>query len=264
MGINVLFSIYQFLILKIQAVSIFHNPIYFAYVEFMAFAYCFILINRNINARKIRYELPLLLAISFLGLISANNRMTILVAVIALFYLLIKKIFLNPKQLSIYLFIILIPICLLGGFLFNPWVNDKIVRTTWFLSDSSIKTRVQLWQYNLNLILENIFFGVGPNNNSVRSEVKAEFINLLKPGYDIYAHNVIIQALAEWGVIGMGFIASFFYFLAKKKLSFKLYVLLFLVVGLSENILQNAKPSSAFIFFGILILFNDKLEMKVK
>jgi hypothetical protein len=48
------------------------------------------------------------------------------------------------------------------------------------------------------------------------------------------------------------------------KLSFKLYVLLFLVVGLSENILQNAKPSSAFIFFGILILFNDKLEMKVK
>ena len=65
--------------------------------------------------------------------------------------------------------------------------------------------RIMLWQAALRVWQQNVWWGVGPAHYDYRFRQFRPAREQLRPGW---AHNDYLNALAEWGVVGTGLVAS--------------------------------------------------------
>ncbi len=65
--------------------------------------------------------------------------------------------------------------------------------------------RVLLWQAAIRIWQQNPWWGVGPAHYDYRFRQFRPAQEQLRPGW---AHNDYLNALAEWGVVGTGLVAS--------------------------------------------------------
>lgn len=105
--------------------------------------------------------------------------------------------------------------CLLGSlFALNPSYQNRLISITNTTTDRSNADRILVWRSATHMIEDHPLTGVGPKK--------------FKPFYDeqyrlpqvtqdmLHSHNIFIEHTAEYGVIGLGGLLYFFFYLLKR------------------------------------------------
>ncbi len=174
-----------------------------------------------LNAKNSTYLYKILSCIIvFLSLFSAILSQSFFVAISFLIMLLVLVFLKNPplsKRIAFLIIILLIGISLFVSFYLRKDISSDILKS------NTIQMRLGNWRIAKDIIMNNIIWGVGIGN-----------FQLYYPKYmtnlDIetkYAHNFLIQFIAELGIIG--FITSIILFL-------------FLIVSFNKIRKSNVNP----------------------
>lgn len=257
--VNICVSGYQYFFEQIEGVGFFKNPIYFAYNVFPAFLFIGLFVRFQGSFLK-TYKIPMVASFLFLGVAFSNNRMTLALSLLLLAYCYLPRLYKRWgwRGVSALCFILI----LLLGVMYhtNPWLHDKLVRTSWGLAGPSIQARLVAWSHNWDLFVANPLFGVGYSLNGINT---AEFVELQKhwrPGHDIFAHSIFFQSLAESGIVGTALLFGGLLLLARGRFFLQRFFLFMAIAGLTENFLHNSKPLMAFLFFGAMAVNVSKLS----
>jgi len=246
--INVFYAGYQYFGWQIEGAGFFKNPIFFAYNVFPAFLFIGLFVRFQGVFLK-TYKIPLVALVLFLGVAFSNNRMTLALSALLLGYCYLPRLFARWRWRGVVLAVVGAVSLFSILYYSNPWLNDKIVRSSWGLRGPSIQARLVAWKYNLELFIDNPFFGVGYRLNGINTAELVDLQKYWRPGYDIFAHSVFIQSLAESGIVGFLLFFASLFCLAKGRFFLQRFFLFMGLVGLTENFLHNSKPFSAFLFF---------------
>ena len=246
--INVFYAGYQYFGNQIEGAGFFKNPIFFAYNVFPAFLFVGLFVRFQGDFLK-TYRIPFVALVLFLGVAFSNNRMTLALSGLLLVYCYLPRLFARWRWKGLAVAILSICVLFFVMYYSNPWLKDKIVRSSWGLQGPSIQARLVAWKYNLALFVDNPFFGVGYRLNGINTAELVEYQKHWRPGYDIFAHSVFIQSLAESGGIGFLLFFGSLFCLAKSRFFVQRFFLFMGLAGLTENFLHNSKPLSAFMFF---------------
>ncbi|MBK5283793.1 MAG: sugar transferase [Bacteroidia bacterium] len=132
---------------------------------------------------------------------------------------------------------------------------------------NSVSIRVELWQQSLELIKENILFGVGTGDIKDELLKKYEKINF-KPGVEkkLNPHNQFLHTAVALGLTGLfililTFVVPFYLSFIRRNILFIFFSLIIIMNCLTESILEVPKGVLFFCVFSIL-LFNTWDEIK--
>lgn len=266
------------LILQSKSVPIFPfdkgiSHIYFS--VFSSWACLWAIINYVVNKKKIDLFFAGFLFIS-MHILSARTGLVafyITLGLGILIYLKTNKISLK-KYFKYLPFIVIIPVL---SVYFIPSLKNRIINTSQDIStlknetdinDRSIAMRVEAWKTTLNIIKNNLLFGVGSGDLAI--EMNNTYINndsILKPYNRIMPHNQFLETWAETGILGFFLLLFLLIFKPIKEFIKKknLYKLLFPVLCsfsfLVESILER---QMGICFFLIFYLLNEVLFEKEK
>lgn len=190
--------------------SFFGNPNNFAEIILLFLPFYFAaLFNTKSALMKLVYlalACPL-----FLSLVFTQTRIAWIAFVIAgVVYLFFKE-----KRL--------IPVFILLGVASIPFLPQSIImrlRTITNVLDSSVKTRIQVWQTVLPILKDYWFTGLGLGNETLLRVSKNYYIFVAKGSIPSHSHNLYLQLWIETGLPG---ILAFFAFLGtiiKKSIKF--------------------------------------------
>jgi O-antigen ligase len=104
--------------------------------------------------------------------------------------------------------LVLLVVVLVAGAYYLPKSYPVRARLKLLLADEAMiedDCRVLLWQSAIRIWQENPWWGVGPAHYDYRFRQFRPAMVQLRPGW---AHNDYLNALAEWGVVGTGLVAS--------------------------------------------------------
>jgi O-antigen ligase len=247
-SVSCCYAIYQFLFLKVPGIAFFNNPIYLAYALLPVFLLYLWKMYQPHSSHNFRLKGFVFLV--FLGLIATQNRVTPLVALLAIFSLELKKIrtekFFSAKKYLLAFSAALAFAAL--GFALNPTLREKLSRPIG-MQDPSASARVTVWKENFSLFLHEPLTGKGYLKNGIDTAERTEYQNHWSPGTLIYAHSVYLQILAEGGILGFLLLGFWLYTLMKiDRGVFFVVLFFFLIAGITENITVNSKPFHAFLF----------------
>ena len=210
--------------------SFFHNPNDFSEILllFLPFYLASAFNTKNI-VKKLIY---LALAVPpLLSLIFTQTRSAWIAFVIAgLIY-----VFFKEKRL--------IPIFILIGLAAIPFLPQSILlrlRTITNVTDSSMKTRMQIYQTVLPILKDYWFSGLGLGNETLLTVAKNYFIFVDKGSIPSHSHNLYIQVWLETGIPGIVTLVAFLCTTVKKSIKYlaasskDMYINNILIAGLSS------------------------------
>jgi len=183
-----------------RAIGTFNHPLTFAcaYVLPSIFAFAFLAAKNKLRP-KYRFLLFLCACLLLFALFRTHSKNIYLAIPISIAFVL----FFERRKLS-YVFLVAVAIVFASLYWSSPKFRTFYKINTDFTFIRSNIQRVMLWDANLELIKDNIWFGVGINND----DKSAEYLDKLYPNPDVqklygHAHNNILQILSEMGIFGL-------------------------------------------------------------
>ena len=214
-GLLIFISISIIYIFKIGQITEGRMQIFFGNTRqvglFLTFIICFLIgcLVHDLKNHKNKIIITLPFFLSLVILLGNRASLISVFATLILFFLI--NIILKQKVLKIFLIfflslgvgilikdlLIFASIIISGNkFIFNE--SFDITR----LNLLSIYDRIEQWKYGVKIFLENLYFGLGSNGFAI-SALNEKY----QTGYPIFAyyshpHNLFIQFLVEWGLVG--------------------------------------------------------------
>lgn len=253
--ISSLYSIYQAIIENRMAIGFLNNPIYLAYnLLFSLVGLSLILKSFSSSLNKFQsFTILTTLLLVYFALVATNSRMALVVATLTIVIIVVPW-----AWRSGYRRILIMTCLLLVGFVSSEYIRKPYVQKRLAaivnLNDPSWKGRIKAWNYNISIIEEHPWTGVGPKQNALKTKTLSnKWKKLWGEDVAIFAHNVYLQVLAESGIIGMILLCtSFLFYGISRPLCWPL-ILALAIGGLTENILSNSKPYHSFLFWMLLM-----------
>lgn len=243
------YSIYQVFFLDLHASGFFGNPIYYAYSLIPSlFFFTELVLKRHFYPKNWVGLFYTALALTSIALFLSANRMALILLLLALIFIFSKQ---HKETWRLYTLIMLgLFVVGIAVYVSMPAFQEKLNRT-FSGGDISIRARIAAWSYNLELISKKLFWGYGYKSNAINTARLPQFIEFWSPGHDIFAHNIYLQVLAEFGIFG--FFSLLLVFLAYlKAFGPCLPLLATLIAGLTENTFNNSKAFHPFLLYTIL------------
>jgi len=140
------------------------------------------------------------------------------------------------------------------------WFEGSIVSRIYEVFDPNIPLttrfpRLVFWQVHWQMFLDHPIFGVGLPGMEQAIETYYQAFPMVEEKYS--AHNIFLQTMADFGVIGLGGFLVFLYYMYQSAKGVNgLGVKLFLVATVAFGLFQNTLRDSEYLFaFWLLISF---------
>ena len=194
--------------------------------------------------KKKVYPFILLIIIATLIFLSGERSALALIIIFTVYYLFITtekiKYFLTNILILLSLFTILLST--------SDTIYKRIITVTknnfYINKEEKIiafsQVHYQHYSTGYKMFKENILFGVGPK--MFRFKCSDDNYNSGQFSCSTHPHNIIIQFLAEFGLLGFIFLCYFYYVLIKNLLNFKLYV--------------NKDKERSFLILNLIVILN--------
>ncbi len=263
LGVAIAFAatLYYWGVQGLQGAGLFKNPIYYAYASFPAFLFFGEIARQNLSFGLFTAKWALVTAlVAFAGITLSETRMVLALSLVylalAVLPILVKRYGLKAAFIALST----LSVVFVGIYSTQVRVQEKVARTKNLLHDPSMEWRLVAWKHNWNLFLASPLLGSGPERNGIDVAKQPEFKGHWDPGYLIFAHSIYFQSLGDSGLIGT---ILFFGFFICFSLCFPLctnFLIMMGIVGITENIFQNAKAALPFYFYLLMsaMLFQKK------
>ncbi|MFV0141774.1 O-antigen ligase family protein [Empedobacter falsenii] len=212
---------------------------------------------------KIIYYLYYIIAV--LSILKAGSTTAGLILTIITLFNIYKLIKHNIKYTIIFSILIFILIFFVSNYLNEiDIVRDYLDRAS--SNDGGMNSRLGIWKVAESIITDNIFFGVGPTNFPIYSEIYSHYT--LAEGSRA-AHNIFILLFAESGIISilllLFIIVNFFINTFKEKLNER-YLFSIMIVFLMGLSLTMFYEKYFWFFIGIMVnaINVKKMENRTK
>ncbi|MEW5692572.1 MAG: O-antigen ligase family protein [Candidatus Hydrogenedentota bacterium] len=175
----------------------------------------------NVLSKNVKYLKLLVIVILLFGIYKTQSRITFILLVFLLPYILYKNK-LNYKIISGILVLMIFFIIMILISRYKLYINT--------IDDPSLKMRFILWKMGLMMFLDNWLWGVGPGH--IESVYNKYAFDWLKTSLWDDLHSDYIQILVEYGIIGFLSYISYIFFTLKcsYKLSCNYFLLLIFIL----------------------------------
>lgn len=254
-------SLYQALVQKRPATGLLTNQIYFAYAVLPVFLFSAEMSLVQSIRKQIRTRFALTAVFIGISLVLSHTRMAW--AILILWSLLRGLPYLWARKSKSTFYLSIAAATLGFAFLcyYQPDFQNKVGRI-FENNDPSKVARSFIWSFNFRSLLDNLFLGLGYEQNGViplAKDVRELFTNAgLNPSYRIYAHNIFLQALVDNGLLGFVLWISFWLLLARENRLTRNYLIFMGLAGLTENFFNNSRAAHPFYFICVLFLVLDR------
>ena len=220
---------------------------------------------------------PVFLLILWLAILLSTSRTSIFfTGIFVVYMLLFSKDTLTVKKRIIVLLVFLgANIAALGS---SEIMKEKLKEAINYQDDYNVKDtwggrgfRELIWNCSLHVFRENLFIGTGFGDQQEELDLcyrKYRYNMLLIKGNVFNAHNIFLQVLIGTGIIGLLiFLLSLIYpiFIIGKSPPFYTYfILIVMLLGLTESYFNRNAFISLFAFFNPLIMFSIFRDSKLK
>lgn len=236
------YSIYEFIeyLSYHRPVSVFFNTNYYATIcEFIIIiAMYYFLFTKNYRMRILFFTVS---SLSFLVLLLTENRTALPTILIASLLLSFSK-----KNKKVFIFLTIFSVIII----FLIFYSGKIFPRYEFTSNS-FSTRYNIWMNSIELFKNNFLFGNGP-----LSYKNANFIDF--PAN--HAHNILLDGLINYGIVGLLIIIPFFYEFVKTVFDIKNKNFFRLIISLTSIVILHGMfdvtifwHQTAYIYFSIIL-----------
>ena len=194
--------------------------------------------------KKKIYPFILLVIITTLIVLSGERSALALIIIFSVFYL-----FITTNKIKYFLINILILLSLFTIILStNETIYKRIITVTknnfYINKEEKIiafsQVHYQHYSTGYKMFKENILFGVGPK--MFRFKCGDNNYNSGQFSCSTHPHNILIQFLAEFGLLGFMFLCYFYYLLIKNLLNFNLY--------------RNKDKERSFLILNLIVILN--------
>lgn len=188
--------------------STFSNPLYYSYFATFAIIFC---VYRLIICNEYKGLHGLIIFFNFYGLLLTGSRMPW----IAMFAGVIITICLCRKYKLLIIFLLFFSLLITIAILFPEWKLLAELRLT--SAGTAYKGRIPYWKDSLKGIIERPLFGrgfLGLLNDTIKADAQwkqrilgifggmSSFENMKSSGWMLHAHNILIDCLYNFGVVG--------------------------------------------------------------
>ncbi len=158
----------------------------------------------------------------------------------------------------------------------NRWIYPRIYQLVWEIdnyrkggnpSGHSVAQRFEYWKTGLDIIRDNLWFGVGTGDVAIAFERQyAENETLLAPEWQLRAHNQFITFIISFGITGFlivmfGMIAPYFIENREQQILPFVFACVALLSMVTEDTLETQAGATFFAFFYTLFIFaQEKYE----
>ncbi len=225
--------------------------------------------NRNRAAKIFWLITSLVLILSIYLLSSRTGFLVVLITLPSYFFIRIRK---EKRTVISAVFIVLL---ILGSFAIiktnerMKYYMEEISNGT-FLDQTSTDSRILIWESGLNIIQQNLLFGVGVGD--VRDELMKQYLalgneELIKSRYN--AHNQFIETTIEGGLISLlVFVSILFYAgyvaIARKDLLLTMFILISVISFMFETVLYRFAGVLYFTSILFVLFQNEQLKANQK
>jgi O-antigen ligase len=137
-------------------------------------------------------------------------------------------------------------------------------------NDQSTQTRIGQYQAAYKVFTENIYFGVGPRQFEASSMVIKKLYNIGEISFRGHAHNILLEIMANQGVIGLVlfalFIGTWFFEVlslrSKWSPLFVIYIITFLIAGQFEVLFDSINSHFFLLMYILSMTHKEQLEIK--
>lgn len=236
------------------------NPIYFAYSLLPVFVFCLENWRKAQKQNQSRGVFVFGTLIALSGILLSQSRMVWLVTFVVFALRAPYGDFLRSRKTSLVLGLLVLG----AGFAVwrQPQFQEKLDRTMSLASDPSWQWRTKAWDFNWKMFKENPIFGVGTERNAIDVAHDTDLAGHWLPGHKIFAHSIYLQTLSEGGIALVGILAIWGLLALTAAPSIWPLALAFLLSGLTENILNNAKAAHAWLFYCALFVCLSRKSSK--
>ncbi len=226
---NTWFSYYSYQLPTLRMFSVFPDSHSFAMFCILSLPFLWILIFFRKQGNKVKAVLSyLLLIFCFLGIIFSGSRGAWISAICSLLMILffIFKLYKNHRKQvqlilgSFLIFVILFPIASailflpqyiqLGGEATMGFSFFERTRSMFDFMETSVKSRLEIWQRTIDSIIIRPFLGVGIGNYPL---VLNEDLSTIKRGSS--AHSLYLDFASEIGIFGLLILLTMFWYVLK-------------------------------------------------
>jgi O-antigen ligase len=197
---------------------------------------------------KLKVMPILLILISITSLFLSESSTSIIVAILALLFLIIPKKFIPSLKTSIFIYVAIFFMLVIYRIQESNFISNIVSNI--FHKNTTLSGRTLIWDYTVQGIKENWFLGYGRGNNYISNR----FITTPE------THNGILEIMNFNGVVGL-IIATIIMFVVAKRLNsckdhlfsktLSFFISLFMIIGLSESAFHHL-----WFWFFIVIAYN--------
>jgi O-antigen ligase len=225
--------------------------------------------NKNRAAGIFWLVTALILLLSIYLLSSRTGFLVVLITLPSYFFIRIRK---EKRTLISAVFIVLV---IAGSFAIirtngrMKYYMEEISKGT-FLDQSSTDSRILIWESGLNIIRQNLFFGVGVGD--VRDELMKQYVaigneELIKSRYN--AHNQFIETTIEGGLVSLLVFVSIIVYagyvaITHKDLLLTMFILIIVISFMFETVLYRFAGVVYFTSILFVLFQNEHLKSNQK
>ena len=260
-----------------NTLAYFIHPSYYAiHLNFCIIALLWLILTKNDIILKFKKVAFILILFFSVFIVFLNSKIGILflgiIYLYSIYYFIkLKKYFLS---ISLVLLIILSVFVIVRNF---PGITNRIVSATEVLSKynniekksvDGTAERIMIWKTSIEIISDNLFFGVGTGDvkDILLSKYKE---NNTQGAYEkkLNAHNQFLQTTISLGLVGFiiiifMFIYPLIYSIKNKNLLYYYFILLVAMNFLVESMLETQTGVTFYAFFNTLLFFEISKNAK--
>ncbi|WP_197505840.1 O-antigen ligase family protein [Urechidicola croceus] len=208
-------------------------------------------------------------------LILLNSRSLITITTLLFCLIFITKSLKEKKYKKIYFSIFILVSIFILNYKYNQAFNEKIKEAINYNNEYSIDKkwggramRLLIWDCTLKVVNKNPLIGVGTGDQQDELTLCYKIYmknQLLYKGVTFNAHNIFLQILLSTGIFGLFFFTcsilySFFIAYKRHNIIYILFLVIFILSGLTESFFERNFCVAFFTFFNSILFLYKRLE----